>query len=71
MRPKERRDTGQTDLSRSRLDAIIDTGRPLVKLVRTIEWPFLEQKFGAVYEGPRPLRRQVKRRFEDRRAKRD
>jgi hypothetical protein len=26
MRPKERRDTGQTDLLRSRLDAIIDIG---------------------------------------------
>jgi hypothetical protein len=37
---------------RSRLDAIIDMGRPLVKLVRTLDWPFLEQKFGAVYENP-------------------
>jgi transposase, IS5 family len=25
-------------------------GHPLVKLSRTIDWPFLEQKFGAVYE---------------------
>src|SRR5258708_10832520 len=50
MRQKERRETGQTDLLRSRLDAIIDTGHPLVKLARTIDWPFLEQKFGAVYE---------------------
>jgi len=50
MRPKERRDTGQTDLLRSRLDAIIDMGHPLVKLGRTIDWPFLEQRFGAVYE---------------------
>jgi IS5 family transposase len=50
MRPKERRDGGQTDLLRSRLDAIIDMGHPLVKLVRTIDWSFLEERFGAVYE---------------------
>jgi IS5 family transposase len=50
MRPKERRETGQTDLLRSRLDAIIDMGHPLVKLARTIDWSFLEQGFGAVYE---------------------
>jgi transposase, IS5 family len=50
MRPKERRDAGQTDLLRSRLDAIIDMGHPLVKLARTIDWPFLEQQFGAVYQ---------------------
>jgi transposase, IS5 family len=50
MRPKERRDTGQSDLLRSRLDAIIDMGHPLVKLAGTIDWTFLEQRFGAVYE---------------------
>ncbi len=50
MRPKERRDTGQTDLLRSRLDAIIDMGHPLVKLAQTVDWSFLEQQFGAVYE---------------------
>jgi IS5 family transposase len=50
MRPKERRDTGQTDLLRSRLDAIIDMGHPLAKLARTIDWSFLERRFGAVYE---------------------
>src|SRR5580704_10797289 len=50
MRPKERRDSGQADLLRSRLDAIIDMGHPLVKLTRTIDWSFLEQQFGAVYE---------------------
>ena len=53
MRPKERRDTGQGDLLRSRLDQIIDMDHPLVKLGRTIDWGFLEQRFGAVYEdGP-------------------
>ena len=34
MRPKERRETGRTDLLRSRLDAIIDMSHPLVKLAR-------------------------------------
>jgi IS5 family transposase len=50
MRPKERGDSGQTDLLRSRLDAIIDMSHPLVKLARTIDWSFLERQFGAVYE---------------------
>src|SRR5258707_6300531 len=50
MRPKERRETGQSDLLRSRLDAIIDMGHPLVKLSRTIDWSFLEQRCGPVYE---------------------
>jgi transposase, IS5 family len=50
MQPKERRDGGQTDLLRSRLDAIIDMGHPLVKLAQTIDWPFLKERFGAVYE---------------------
>ncbi len=50
MRPKERRDSGQGDLLRSRLDAIIDMDHALVKLARTIDWSFLEQRFGAVYE---------------------
>lgn len=42
MRPKERRDSGQADLLRSRLDAIIDMDHALVKLSRTIDWSFLE-----------------------------
>jgi IS5 family transposase len=50
MRPKERRDSGQSDLLRSRLDAIIDMGHALAKLAQTIDWPFLEERFGAVYE---------------------
>lgn len=53
MRPEERRETGQTDLFRSRLDAIIDMKHSLVKLAGEIDWSFLEQRFGAVYEdGP-------------------
>ncbi|MGY4567233.1 transposase [Bradyrhizobium sp. USDA 3256] len=50
MRPKERRDSGQADLLRSRLDAIIDMNHALVKLSRTIDWSFLAERFGAVYE---------------------
>lgn len=49
MRPRERRQTGQSDLLRSRLDAIIDLNHPLVKLARTIDWGFLEERFGAAY----------------------
>jgi IS5 family transposase len=49
MRPKERRDSGQNDLFRSRLDQIVDMGHPLAKLAQTIDWRFLEERFGAVY----------------------
>jgi IS5 family transposase len=49
MRPKEPRDSGQHDLLRSRLDQIIDTGHPLAKLARTIDWDFLSRQLGAVY----------------------
>jgi len=53
MRPAERRDSGQHDLLRARLDQIIDFVRPLVRLVRTIDWDFLEQRLGTVYtDGP-------------------
>jgi hypothetical protein len=38
MKPKERCDSGQADLLRSRLDAIIDMNHALVKLSRTIDW---------------------------------
>jgi IS5 family transposase len=49
MRPKERRESGQNDLFRARLDQIIDMGHPLAKLASTIDWRFLEERFGAVY----------------------
>ena len=49
MRPKERRDSGQKDLFRARLDQIIDMNHPLAKLARTVDWRFLEERFGAVY----------------------
>jgi transposase, IS5 family len=50
MRPKERRESGQTDLFRARLDQIVDPDHALVKLARTIDWRFLEQRFGEVYD---------------------
>ncbi len=49
MRPKERRESGQNDLFRARLEQIVDLGHPLAKLARAIDWRFLEQRFGAVY----------------------
>jgi IS5 family transposase len=53
MRPKERQETGEQDLFRSRLDQIIDMEHASVKLSRAIDWRFLEERFGAVYtDGP-------------------
>jgi transposase, IS5 family len=53
MRPRERRETGKQDLFRSRLDQIIDLNHALAKLARTIDWGFLEERFGVVYtDGP-------------------
>jgi hypothetical protein len=49
MLPRERRESGEQDLFRSRLDQIIDMNHALVKLARTIDWRFLEERFGAVY----------------------
>ena len=49
MRPKERRDSGQSDLFRARLDQIVDLSHPLAKLAATMDWRFLEERFGAVY----------------------
>ena len=53
MKPQERRETGERDLFRSRLDQIIDMRHPLVRLARETEWRFLERTFGEAYEdGP-------------------
>ena len=49
MRPKERRDSGQTDMFRARLDQIVDTNHALARLGRAIDWQFLEERLGAVY----------------------
>src|SRR6202163_2337994 len=49
MRPRVRQETCEQDLFRSRLDQIIDMSHPLAKLARTVDWPFLEGRFGEVY----------------------
>ncbi|TIO13382.1 MAG: IS5 family transposase [Mesorhizobium sp.] len=50
MRPKERRESGQTDLLRSRLDHILNMDHALAKLAKTIDWRFLEERLGEVYD---------------------
>ena len=53
MRPRERRETGEEDLFRARLDQIIDMSHALAKLAGAVDWRFLEARFGEVYsEGP-------------------
>ena len=49
MRPRERRETGAHDLFRSRLDQI-NMKDALAKLARSIDWKFLKEKLGAVYQ---------------------
>jgi hypothetical protein len=50
MRPKERRESGQKDLFKARLDQIVDLDHALVKLAGAVNWRFLEDRFGAVYD---------------------
>jgi IS5 family transposase len=53
MQPRERRESGEQDLFRSRLDQVINMNHALVKLAGTIDWRFLEEKFRAIYkDGP-------------------
>ena len=49
MKPRERREAGQNDLFKARLDQIIDMNHPLVRLAQRIDWGFLEKQFGAAY----------------------
>lgn len=52
-RPREKHGTGEQDLFRSRLDQIINMKHELVRLAQAIDWPVLEERFGAVYsDGP-------------------
>jgi IS5 family transposase len=52
-RPREKPETGEQDLFRSRLDQIINMKHELVRLAQAIDWPVLEERFGAVYsDGP-------------------
>ena len=50
MRSKERREGGQVDLFRSRLDQILDLDHALARLTYSIDWGFLERKFGAGHD---------------------
>ena len=50
---RERRETGEQDLFRARLDQILNMNHELVRLARSIDWPVLEAHFGEVYcDGP-------------------
>lgn len=52
-RPRERRETGEQDLFRARLDQILNMQHELVRLAQEINWPLLEERFGEVYsDGP-------------------
>ncbi|TFV26495.1 hypothetical protein E4K64_38385, partial [Bradyrhizobium frederickii] len=42
MRPKARRESGQNDLFKARLDQIVDPDHALVRLSGSIDWRFLE-----------------------------
>ena len=53
MKPRERRDSGQGDLLRSRLDQIIDMRHDLVRLGGLIDCRVIGDRFGEVYsDGP-------------------
>ena len=53
MKPRERRQTGEQDLFRSRLDQIINMKHELVKLSQVVAWGVIEERCGAVYaDGP-------------------
>ena len=53
MKPREREDSGEQDLFRSRLDQILDLSHPKVVLASLMDWQFLSLKLGAVYsDGP-------------------
>ncbi|MGY4431133.1 hypothetical protein ACVWWO_003610 [Bradyrhizobium sp. F1.13.1] len=51
MRPPKRRETGEQDLLRLRLDQIIDLNILWSALGRTVDLSFLEERFGEVYTG--------------------
>jgi IS5 family transposase len=47
---KPRDERQQKDLFRPALDKIIDMGHPLVRLAHEIDWGFIEEEFGEVYQ---------------------
>jgi IS5 family transposase len=48
MKPRERRETGEMDLFRSRLHQIINMYHELVRLAKTVSWEALEARCGEV-----------------------
>lgn len=53
MKPRERRETGEMDLFRSRIDQIINMNHELVRLAKTVSWEAIEDRCGEVYsDGP-------------------
>lgn len=53
MKPCERRETGEMDVFRSRLDQMIDLNHELVRSAKTISWEAIEARCGEVYRyGP-------------------
>ena len=53
MKPRERRETGEMDLFRSRLDQIINMDHELVRLAKTVSWEAIEAWCSEVYsDGP-------------------
>jgi IS5 family transposase len=61
-KPRGRRETGEQDLFRARLGQILNMKHELVRLAQAIDWPVLEERFGAVYsDGPgMPVNRRAK-----------
>jgi len=55
MRPKQPKAEPQEDLFRARLQNVVDSRHPLVRLAALIDWGRFETEFGALYtEGGRP-----------------
>lgn len=56
-KPKKPKQREQEDLSRSRLDQILDRQRPLYRLANQIDWLVFDKKFGSLYaEKGRPAK---------------
>jgi IS5 family transposase len=49
MKPRQRTDSGQSDLFRARLDQIVDPGHALCRLARAIDWRFIEARCAEAY----------------------
>ena len=51
MKPREAIDSRRSDIFRSRLDQILDLAHPKAVLASRIDWQFLSERLGSVYEG--------------------